>query len=237
MVGSDRVEHTVFDWRIYAEATCAGLTPLLPLPFVDLIFETVFRRRMPGTTARVRGRSLAGGAAPALSRGTGQLFSVEGCLKMPLGVIRYVLRRLWRKLVYVFAVADAATLTSEYWHRAYLLDHLIRAGHAGPEVDWARASRVFDTVMREADTGSLMGLARQTAANAHRIVRTLVRARRRGAAGETESLSGILSSNWNAAEQALMGTAVRYNREYARSLELDPPPAARNRGQELPDGP
>ena len=216
--------HTVFDWRIYAEATCAGLTPLLPLPFVDLVFETVFRRRIPGTTARVRGEVLAGGAGAALSRGTGQLFSKEGCLKLPVVVARYVLRRVWRKLVYVFAIADAAKLTSEYWHRAYLLDHVIQAGHARPDVDWQRASSVFDRVMREADTGSLMGLAQQTIANTHRIVRTLLRARRRGAAGETESLSEILKSNWDAAERSLMAIAVRYNREYARSLETDPPP-------------
>ena len=229
MANGDRVGHTVFDWRIYAEATCAGLTPLLPLPFVDLVFETVFRKRMPGTIARVRGEILAVGSSAALSRGTGQLFSKEGCLKLPVVAARYVLRRLWRKLVYVFAVADAAKLTSEYWHRAYLLDHLIRAGHARAEVDWPRASSVFDTVLGEADTGSLMGLAQQTVANTKRTVRTLVLARRRGAAGETESLSEILKSNWDAAEESLMAIAVRYNREYARSLELDPPPAVDTR--------
>ena len=41
-----------FDWRIYADATCAGLSVLIPLPFVDTAFETVFRRRIPGTIAR-----------------------------------------------------------------------------------------------------------------------------------------------------------------------------------------
>jgi len=219
-------QHTVFDWRIYAEATCAGLTPLLPLPFVDLAFEAVFRHRMPGNTARVRGRDLAKGAPASLSHGTGLLLSLEGCLRLPLGILRYILRRVWRKLVYVFAIADAATLTSEYWHRAYLLDHVIRAGHAGPDVDWRRTSRVFDKVLQETDVSPLMGVAKQTVANAHRVVRMLVRARRHDAAEETESLSTILGSNWIAAEASLMGVAVRYNQEYSRSLELDPPELA-----------
>lgn len=216
-------KHTVFDWRIYAEATCAGLTPLLPLPFVDLAFEAVFRHRMPGNTARVRGRVLATGASASLSHGTGELLSLQGCLRLPLGIIRYILRRFWRKLVYVFAIADAAILTSEYWHRAYLLDHVIRAGHAGQDVDWRRASVVFDKVLQETDVSPLLGVAKQTVANAHRVVRMLVRARRHDAAEETESLSTILGSNWDAAEASLMNVAVRYNEEYARSLEVFPP--------------
>jgi hypothetical protein len=215
--------HTLFNWRIYAEATCAGLTPLLPVPFADLVLEAVFRRRMPRTISKVRNEAMVSSAGVALSRGTGKIASVEGCLKLPFVVTRYILRRIWRKLIYVFAIADSATLTSEYWHRAYLLDHVIRAGHVGPDVDWQRAAVVFDKVLRETDVSPLMALARQTVSNAHRVVRMLVRARRHDAAEETESLARILGSHWDAAEAALMGVAVRYNREYVRSLELDRP--------------
>jgi len=222
------IEHTLFDWRIYAEATCAGLTPLVPIPFVDLALEAVFRRRMPGKISSVRNRDLAPQTGSALSRGTGTLVSVEGCLKVPLAVTRYVLRRIWRKLIYVFAIADAAKLTSEYWHRAYLLDHLIRAGHAEPEVDWPRSAEVFATVLRDTDTSPLTGLAQQTVSNAHRVARMLLRARKRGAADVTESLSDILRSNWGAAEGSLTDVAVRYNEEYERSLILRPPPGSRH---------
>jgi len=142
-------------------------------------------------------------------------------------VIRYLLRRIWRKLVYVFAIADAAKLTSEYWHRAYLLDHLIRAGHAGPGVDWPRSVEVFSEVLKGTDVSPLTGLARQTVSNAHRVARMLRRARRSDAASETESLSEILGSNWDAAESSLMAVAVRYNEAYARSLVRRPPPQPR----------
>ncbi len=216
-------QHTTFDWRIYAEATCAGLTALLPIPFLDLVFEAYFRRRMPATIGRVRGGELADGARYRLGRGLGKLVSLDGCLALPLGVVRYIVKKIWRKVIYVFAIADATSLVSAYWHRAFLLDHLIKAGHAGPEVDWPRSAAVFEHVLSETDTGPLMGLARQTVGSAHRVFRLLILARRRGAAEETESLSTILRSHWDAAESSLIEVAVRYNTEYTRSLENPPP--------------
>jgi hypothetical protein len=149
--------------------------------------------------------------------------SVAGCLALPLLLARYVVRKLWRKVVFIFAITDATSQVSAYWHRAYLLDHLVRAGHAGPEVDWPRAARVFERVLRETDTGPLTGLARQTVASSHRVLRLLVRAKRHGAAEEADSLAAILRSNWDTAEASLMAVAVRYNEAYARSLELEPP--------------
>jgi len=218
--------HTTFDWRIYAEATCAGLTALLPIPFLDLAFEAYFRRRMPATIAKVRRQELAYGARRRLGRGLGKLMSLDGCLALPLGVVRYIVKKIWRKVIYVFAIADATSLVSAYWHRAYLLDHLIKAGHLGSDVDWPRSSAVFEKVLTETDTGPLMGLARQTVASVHRVFRLLVLAKRRGAAEETESLSMILQSHWDAAESSLMEVAVRYNAEYTRSLDLSPPAPA-----------
>ena len=215
----------VFDWRIYAEATCAGLTALLPLPFVDLLFEAYFRRRMPATIARVRQEELAEGARRWLGRGTGtgKLVSLEGCFAIPVAVGRYIVKKIWRKVVYVFAIADATSLVSAYWHRAYLFDHLIRAGHAGPGVDWRRSLLVCEQVLRDTDTGPLKGIARQTVSSVHKVFGLLVLARRRGAAEETESLSRILQSHWDLAESSLIRTAVRYNEEYSRSLVLSPP--------------
>jgi len=199
------------------------LTALLPIPFVDLAFEAYFRRRIPATIAKVRRMDQADGARICLGRGLGRLVSLEGCLAVPLGVMRYILRKLWRKVIYILAIADATSLVSAYWHRAYLLDHIISAGHTGPDVDWRRSAAVFEEVLQETDTGPLMGLARQTVSSVHRVLRLLVRARRRGAAEETESLSTILQTHWEAAEASLVKVALCYNEEYARSLESKPP--------------
>ena len=49
---------SILDWRVYADATCAGLSVLFPIPLVDMVFEGVFRRRMPGTIGKARGVKL-----------------------------------------------------------------------------------------------------------------------------------------------------------------------------------
>jgi len=217
------LRHTTFDWRIYADATCAGLTALLPIPFVDLAFEAYFRRRMPETIAKIRRREFAARASRRLGRGIGRFLSLEGCFAIPVGLFLYIVKKIWRKLVYVLAIADATVLVSAYWQRAYLLDHIITAGHVGPDVDWERSATAFEKVLLETDASPLTGLARQTVSSVHRVLRLLILARRRGAAEETESLSGILRSHWDAAEGSLRKVALDYNEEYARSLELFPP--------------
>jgi hypothetical protein len=230
--------HTTFDWRIYADGTCAGLTALLPIPFVDLAFERYFRRRMPETIAKVRRMELAVGARRRFGRGSGRFLSLEGCFAIPVSFVLYIIKKVWRKLVYVLAIADATSLVSAYWQRAYLLDHLISAGHAGPDVDWHRSAAVFEKVLGETDASPLTGLARQTVSSVHRVFRLLILSRRHGAAVETESLSGILRSHWEAAEGTLRQVAFDYNEEYARSLELDPPdpPDAAGTRQQRGDG-
>jgi hypothetical protein len=204
-----------FDWRIYADGTLAGLTALIPLPLVDLAFESTFRRRMPMAIARVRGREIRPLDRIRLSRGHGRFFSLEGCVAIPIAAGRYVIRRMWRKVIYVFAIADAATLISAYWHRAYLLDHMIRSGHLERDADTVWAAEVFQQVLREADTGPLVGLAREVISASHRAFGLLIRARHRGAAPTTEALGEIVRSHWSTAEQSLRRVAVRYNELYS----------------------
>lgn len=211
-----RAEPRDFDWRVYADATCAGLSALIPIPLVDLAFERSFRRRMPVAIARVHGRPLHPSDRDHLARREWRLTGVRGCLVLPLAGARYLARVVWRKVVYVLAVADAAGLVSAYWHRAYLMDHIIRAGHLeeGADADWALV--VFDRVLDETDTSPLVGLARQVAAASRRIVGLLVRARRQDSPGVTETLGEILRSHWNAAEGSLRAVALRYNALYVQ---------------------
>lgn len=204
----------LFDWRVYADATCAGLSVLIPLPLLDLIFETVFRRRIPGSIAKARERRIEPPTRVALARPLTGPLSVSGCLAIPIKIVRYILRRLWRKIIYVFAVADATTALTEYWCRAFLIDHMARAGHLAPGADTELAVRVFRDVLNEIDPSPLASLARQTMASAHHVLRLLVRARRMGAAEVTKSLGEVLASHWKAAESALHECAELYNETY-----------------------
>jgi hypothetical protein len=205
-----------FEWRVYSDATFAGLSALIPVPFVDLLFEGIFRRRMPSAIAEANGRRLDRWDQIRLGRGHGRLVSVAGCLAIPLGFVRYLVRKLWRKVVYVLAVSDAADQLAEYWHRAFLLDHVISAGHLEPEADSDRAFGVFMQVLRETDPSPLVFLAREVIGGTARVVRTLARARRRGSADQTESIRDIVRAHWGAAERSLQETAARYNELYVR---------------------
>lgn len=205
------------DWRLWADATCAGLSALVPIPFLDLAFERFFRRRIPGVVARVRGVTLDPETARELGRSFGSLLG-GGCLTFPVMVVRSILRRVWRKVIYVLAVADATELISEYWHRAYLVDHLARRGYLAPQVDRSRVLETFEQALREADTSPLKGLARQVASGAHRGLRVLLRARREGAAVATEPAAELVRARWMAgADSSLLALAARFDELYQRA--------------------
>jgi len=221
------IDTSIFDWRIYADATCAGLSALIPLPLVDLVFETIFRRRMPGKISKARGSEVLPRTKIQLARPLNGSLSWSGCLAVPFMVVRYILRRLWRKIIYIFAVKDATTALTEYWHRAFLIDHMIRAGHLAPGADPDLAIRVYRHVLHEVDPSPLTGLARQTVANVRHVLRLLVRARRLGAAEVTKSLGEVLSSHWRVAEDSLNATTFRYNALYRTEL-------AGRRGRNVP---
>ncbi|MBD3854304.1 MAG: hypothetical protein IFJ96_05930, partial [Acidobacteria bacterium] len=131
-----------------------------------------------------------------------------------LAAVKYVLRRIWRKIIYIFAVKDATAALTEYWHRAFLIDHMVRAGHLDPGADTDLALQVSVDVLRDIDPSPLMEMARQTVANVHHVFRLLVRARRLGAAEVTRSLGEVLSSHWKVAEDSMETTARLYNERY-----------------------
>jgi hypothetical protein len=195
------------------------LSVLIPLPLVDAVFETIFRRRIPGTIARARRRGVAPEVRRHLGRAVDSSLSLRGCIGFFFTAVRYVLRKIWRKVIYIFTIKDAATALSEYWHRAYLIDHMVRAGHVEAGVDTDLAVRVFNRTLREADLSPLMGLARQTVANARHVVRTLARARRLGAAEVARSLGDVLASHWKGAEASLVGVGEDYDRRYRLEVE------------------
>jgi hypothetical protein len=204
-----------FDWRIFADATCAGLTALIPLPLVDLVFELYFRRRMPRAIVRTRASHVAPAVIRRLGRKRPARGLLEGCVTLPFVAAKYLVTRLWHKIIYVLAIADASSLISEYWHRAHLIDHMVRAGHLAAGTDVEHAVQCFEEALGNADTSPLRGLARQTVRASRRVFRLLIRARRRGTAAETEPLGEILGSHWGAVRRSFDAVASGYNRIYA----------------------
>jgi len=204
-----------FEWKVYIDATLAGLTPLIPIPFVDLVFERVFRSRMAGSVAKARGRRLAPEVRERLGRAHEEWLSMSGCLAVPVFVVRYLLKRLWRKVIYIFAITDAARSLSLYWHRAYLLDHMLRAGHLDAGADTDHAADAFVRTLRDADTDSLIFVGRAQIRSGHRWVRMLFTARRRGSQTAAGTIAAFLAGHWDVIEETLRPVAHLYNAVYA----------------------
>jgi hypothetical protein len=198
-----------FDWRVYADATSAGLSVLIPLPLLDLAFERLFRRRMPGAICRARGANADPRALALLRKGEPWL-TTGGCLLAPVMLSFYLLKRFSRKLLYVLTIHEAGNALSVYWHRAYLIDYAARAGHLalGQPIDHALAA--FDRALSEANTGALGHLARQTTLGARHVFRTLWRARRRGAEGEFPAQAALLAGQWDTIAGHLGALVARY---------------------------
>jgi hypothetical protein len=211
-------EQPMYDWQIFADATCAGLSVLLPVPLLDLFFESMFRRRIPNTISRFRGVDVAPSVRRRLGTSLRSLVSLEGCLGAGFAVVKYVLRRIWRKIIYIFAIKDAATALTEYWHRAALIDHMVRAGHLDRSADTGLAIRVSTEVLDEIDPSPLMGLARQAVSNVQHVFRLLLAARRLGATEVTRSLGELLTGQSQAAQESLRRTASLYNRRYEQAV-------------------
>jgi hypothetical protein len=208
----------LYDWRVFADATCAGLAVLIPLPLVDLAFEMTFRRRIPWSVARFRKRPVERVVARRLGGPLYAVVSMRGCVGAVVAAIRWVVRRIWRKIIYVLAITDAVTALTEYWHRAALIDHMVRAGHLDRGVNPELPLRVCFEVLRDIDPSPLTGAARQTVANVHHVFRLLLQARRLGAAEVTRSIAGLLTSHWDVAERSLRETTSLYNRRYATAV-------------------
>jgi hypothetical protein len=212
---SEHKPQTTFDWAIYADATFAGLSPLIPIPLLDLAFEWFFKRRLLGSITRRRGRPLQPAVYQTMNRGEG---CAEGCLLWPVKLIFVLLKRISRKLLYFLTIKEATDQLSHYWHRAFLLDYMLALGHLDTPESAEIARQALDKVLSTPDTSPLHQFAQQIAHGTRHIWRTLRRARR----GTEDELIAEKKSHmaraWDDFAGYLQEVAVRYEQLY---LELE----------------
>ncbi len=201
---------TRFEWPIYADATLAGLSVLVPVPFVDDAFETYFRKRMPERIARARGRVLTEEVEAELTREGGWLGS---CLLLPVRLTVGLLARLSRKLLYFLTVKKATDRLSHYWYRAFLLDHMLAAGHLQSPRSARTARRAMEQVLA-ASTGPLRRLAGQVVTAPRDVAEMLRRARRGEEDDDLRQTKGELEDRWGDVAGHLETVAVQYDDVY-----------------------
>ena len=220
---------TEFDWLIYADATFAGLALLLPIPFVDAIIEEYFRRRMPRDIASRRGRALPLQSIHAVNRTRSGCW--PGCLTWPVKAFVYLIRNLWRTIVYVLTVYDTSEKLSYYWHRAFLLDYMILSGDLDRPGHAPAAAEALHRVLETTQTSPLLNLAGEIVEQARKRIGALARAIFRGArrekTEETKRTASVLAEHWAEFQDYLTDLAIQYDatlatveREHAAAAAL-----------------
>lgn len=204
---------TEFDWLIYADATFAGLALLLPIPFVDAVIEEYFRRRMPRDIARRRGRALPLQSIRAVNRSRQGIW--PGCLLWPVRALVYLIRNLWRTMVYVFTIYDASEKLSEYWHRAFLLDYMILRGDLDRPARAEMAAEALHRVLKTTETSPLLNLAGELVEQARTrigaVARAIFRGARRQETEEVKRTERTLAGRWGEFQGYLIELAAQYD--------------------------
>lgn len=210
----DPAPRTQFDWGIYADATFAGLSVLIPVPLVDLFFEWLFKRRMPKSIARRNGRDIPFVAIRELNRGRYGCW--PGCLVWPILLALEFLKRLYRTVLYFLTIKVATDQLSYYWHRAFLIDYMIQRGDLDDLASAQMAAEALHDVLNSINTSPLLSLARQVINSASHIRRTIWGWIRRQQ--EDEVVTGTreqMAHAWNDYEGYLREIAARYDETFA----------------------
>jgi hypothetical protein len=203
---------TAFEWSRYADATLAGLSVLIPVPFADDAFEAFFRRRISGAVARARGRELPAEVRAVLDE---RESAGGGWASIPVRLTVGGLKRLSRKLLYFLTVKTATDRLAYYWYRAFLMDHMLEAGHLDDAATARVASRAMEEVLATT-RGPLPHLARQLVASSRGVWPALRQVRQGREAPEVQRLRAQLQGGWGEIAGQLGSVATRYDEAYAR---------------------
>lgn len=209
-----------FDWPIYADATFAGLSVLIPIPILDWLFEQFFRRRMVATIARRRGRPVPPDVRRQLN--PSRQGCMAGCLSLGLTGIIALVKRTSRKILYVLTIKDATDQLSFYWQRAFLIDRMLELGHLDSPATAAIAGQAMDQVLA-ASAGPMRQLAQQVIMGTRHVFGTLLRARRGREDEVVQQAKSRMSSGWAGFEGALAALAIRYDQAYQQLLAAQRP--------------
>lgn len=152
------------------DSLLAGMCPLLPVPFVDDVALGRVRRRMVFR--------IAGSADLALTRSQARRLTGPrrswGCGRLAAKAVFYPVKKIFRKVIYVFAIKEAIDTVSETFHRGYLLHATVARGMLGQgRPDPGRLEAVaaaVDETVDALDTKPLEGVVSEVFRSSRRSV-------------------------------------------------------------------
>jgi hypothetical protein len=143
-------------------ALLVGMTPLIPLPFLDDLARVALRRRMVRALAAEEGVAVDAVVIEALAAEPG-----GGCLGFVPRLLLYPIKKVFRKIFFFLEVKRAIDLVSTSWHYGWLLQIALRDRRLLEDAARAAAVRAeieallaetsvkpFERVLREALRGS-----------------------------------------------------------------------------------
>lgn len=180
-----------FRWSIYADATLAGLSLLLPLPFVDSSTEAFFRRRMVESIAQIHKQTLTDEAIRQLATLQQSKSSLWRAISLwPAKLTVNLAKRVSRKLIYAWTVHQSIDALTDYWRQAYLLDHLMHRLDLSSEATRTQAITALQQTLKENDGSPLVYLAQQLVLSPYHLWQAARNARR----GIEDSKLGLIRS-------------------------------------------
>jgi len=205
-----------FDWAIYADATLAGLSVLIPVPFIDSLFETFFRRRMPSAIARRRRYPLQPSTELAINHvSTSLMDRVSGCILAGLNMLFELILRLVRKILYFLTVKKSIDVLTYYWQRAFLLEHMMRMGYLDNPQQVPQAVLALEEVLDAVGSSPLRQLAAQIITSPWHILRSLWQARQGREDATVAETRSHMARTWDSFAGYLATVAERYDAHYA----------------------
>jgi hypothetical protein len=135
---------------IVTYAVLAGLTPLIPIPFVDDLAKAYFKRRMVRLIAKSRNQVFDSEQIKTLAddKDRGCLL---GCLT---AVTVYPLKKIFRKIFFFLEWKRAIDTVSHTYYQGYLIDHALNQMWLAPYGP-APAGKIrsgIDTVLDQTNT-------------------------------------------------------------------------------------
>lgn len=132
---------------ILTYSVLVGLSPLVPVPFVDDWLVNYFRRRLVRSLASSHGQQFSDESVSLLADEKGSKGCLLGCLSM---VILYPIKKIFRKVFYFLEWKRAVDLTSHTYHFGYLLNFALRDGFLKSDTNNLEAVRaVLDDVCND----------------------------------------------------------------------------------------
>lgn len=142
--------------EVFIYSLLAGLCPLLPVPLVDDLLIRTYTRQMVKTQLKRRGMTPTAAQVARLCDAP-SAGCMSGCMTGVVAAFVFVLKKLFRKLVYILAVKDCVDVASKVLHQGWLIEASVDRGLLDAESlnDDAHLDRVrsaIDATCVEVDT-------------------------------------------------------------------------------------